>query len=230
VPFVLHLAALTNYGFFRDELAGIYPLLFAAGGVAVERTVRSAGVRNAYALAAAAGTLAFAPLALPLLPEPAFIAYADALRGSLHVGVAESEHHQAARLPQYFADMHAWRELADRVAVVERSLSPEDRANAAVLTQNYGEAAAVDVFGDHTLSVVCGHNNYYLWGSHGSPAVLIVVGGTLRAYARVFRDVRRVQIVVSAYAMPYENDLPIFLARDPRVGLQAFWPQLRHYE
>jgi 4-amino-4-deoxy-L-arabinose transferase-like glycosyltransferase len=211
-------------------LAGIYPLLFAAGGVALEGLVRNAALRGTYALAATAGTLAFAPLALPLLPEPAFIAYAGVLQRSLHVGVAASEHHQAALLPQYFADMHGWRELADRVAVVERSLSPQDRANAAIFAQNYGEAAAVDVFDDHALPVICGHNSYYLWGPHGSHSVLIVVGGSQRLYERAFRDVREVQTVRSPYAMPYENALRIFVARDPRIDLESLWPKLRHYE
>jgi hypothetical protein len=211
-------------------MAGIYPLLFAAGGVALERTVPSAAIRNTYAVLAGAGTLAFAPLALPLLPEPIFVVYAAKLQRTLHIGATASEHHRAARLPQYFADMHGWRELADRVAVVERSLGPADRAGAAIFTQNYGEAAAIDVFGDHALPVISGHNNYYLWGPHGSHPVLIVVGGTLRDTERGYRDVRQAQTVRSAYAMPYENDLPIFVARDPRVDIQTIWPKVRHYE
>jgi hypothetical protein len=210
-------------------LAGIYPLLFAAGGVALERVVRNAAIRNAYAVLAGAGTLAFAPLALPLLPEPIFVGYAAKLQRTLHIGTTDSEHHRAARLPQYFADMHGWRELADRVAVVERSLGPPDRTGAAIFTQNYGEAAAIDVFGDHALPVISGHNNYYLWGPHGSHPVLIVVGAQ-RDAERVYRDVRQAQTVRSAYAMPYENDLPIFLARDPRVDLETIWPKVRHYE
>jgi 4-amino-4-deoxy-L-arabinose transferase-like glycosyltransferase len=211
-------------------LAGVYPLLFAAGGVALERGARNAALRTTYALTATAATLVFAPLALPLLPEPAFIAYAAAMQRIVHVGVPASEHHQAARLPQTFADMHGWRELADRVAVVERSLSPADRASAAIFAQNYGEAAAVDVFGDHALPVISGHNNYYLWGPRGSHPVLIVVGGTQRVYERIFRDVRQAETVRSRYAMPYENDLPIFVARDPRADIAQLWPKLRHYE
>jgi hypothetical protein len=78
--------------------------------------------------------------------------------------------------------------------------------------------------------VISGHNNYYLWGPHGSHPVLIVVGGTQRDAERVYRDVRQAQTVRSAYAMPYENDLPIFVARDPRVDLETIWPKVRHYE
>jgi len=205
--------------------AGLYPLLFGAGGVALEAGVRRAALRYTYAGLATAATLLLAPLALPLLPEPAFIAYAQ----KLHVAPPAMENRRAGPLPQSFADMHGWRELADRVAVVERSLAPADRAQAAVFTQNYGEAAAVDVFGDGAIPVISGHNNYALCGPHGTHPVLIVVGGEQRALERFFGTVRRVEVVRSAYAMPYENDLPIFLARDPRVDFQTFWRAARHY-
>jgi hypothetical protein len=119
--------------------------------------------------------------------------------------------------------MHGWRELADRVAVVERSLTPDQRAQAAIFTQNYGEAAAVDVFGDHGLPVICGHNSYALWGSHGSHNVLIIVGGEKADLERAFRDVRRVEVVRSPYAMPYENDLPIYVAKDPTPDFETIW-------
>jgi uncharacterized membrane protein (GlpM family) len=207
-------------------IAGIYPLLFAAGCCAIERGVRPAALRHTYAALAGLGALALAPLAIPLISEPAYVAYA----ATLHVRPAESEHHRAAALPQLFADMHGWRELADRVSAVERALSPADRDRAAVFTQDYGEAAAIDVFGDRTIPVISGHNNYWLWGSHGTHPVLIIVGGDLRDHEAVFRDVRRVEVVRSPYAMPSVDELPIFLARDPRVDIEAIWPQLRHYD
>lgn len=211
-------------------LAGLYPLLFAAGGVALERAIRSVAIRTAYASIALAGALCFAPLALPLLPEPALVAYQRQLSGTLHIALSDAEHHQRALLPQTFADMHGWRELADRVNVVERSLSPADRAQAAIFTQNYGEAGAIDVFGDGVLDVLCAHNNYFLWGPRGTPRVLIIVGGDKRDHERVFRDVHQVELVRSTYAMPYENDLPIFVARDPKADLGRLWPTLRHYD
>jgi hypothetical protein len=119
--------------------------------------------------------------------------------------------------------MHGWRELADRVAVVERSLTPDERVQAAIFTQNYGEAAAIDVFGDHGLPVICDHHSYALWGSHGSHNVLIMVGAEKADYERAFRDVRRVEAVHSPYAMPYENDLPIYVAKAPLLDLKTLW-------
>ena len=32
------------------------------------------------------------------------------------------------------------------------------------------------------------------------------------------------------YCMPYEDDLPIWLVRDPDVELARAWPELKHYD
>jgi len=40
----------------------------------------------------------------------------------------------------------------------------------------------------------------------------------------------QLRTVRSRDVMPYENDLPIFVARDPRVDIRSISPLLRHYE
>jgi dolichyl-phosphate-mannose-protein mannosyltransferase len=205
-------------------LVGIFPTLFAAGAVAVARWPR---VAVGYALVVAACGLVLAPVALPLFAEPRYIAYREAVLGHDQEPV-EGENLKAGLLPQYFADMHGWRELAATVGSVARSLSPEERARAVVFAQNYGEAAAVELFGDGTLPVASGHNQYFLWGLHGEPEVAIIIGG--RHHERTFGDVRLAATVTTPYAMPYENDLPIYVARQPKVSLSSIWPSVRHYE
>lgn len=206
---------------------GIYPVLFTAGAVAIERLARR--IAFAYAGLIATGALLLVPLATPLLPERTFIAYRTNVLGALHLVPRESEHHAQGALPQYFADMHGWRELADRVAYAERTLSADERAGAAVFGQNYGEAAAVDFFGDGSLPVISGHNSYFLWGPHGDHPVLIIIGGNAADHRRVYADVREIARVHSAYAMPYENDLPIYIARRPKIEFTQIWPQSKSY-
>jgi hypothetical protein len=209
-------------------LAGLYPLLFAAGATGLERVIRPAFVRYAYAALMLAGGLALAPRALPLLDEAHTIAYDRALGAALHVHISESEAGPHGALPQYFADMHGWREIADRVAVAERMLTADERDHAAIFGQNYGEAAAVDFFGDGQLPVISGHNQYGLFGPHGSHTVLIIIGSTKSENEHFFRDVREVARVDAPYAVPEEANVPIFIARDPKVDLVTAWPQLAH--
>ena len=68
-------------------------------------------------------------------------------------------------LPQHYADMFGWPELADAVAKAAASLPEEERARAIVVVGNYGEAGALEMFGAGRLPrVACQHNNWYLWG------------------------------------------------------------------
>jgi hypothetical protein len=69
-------------------------------------------------------------------------------------------------LPQYFADMFGWREMAEQVSAVYRALPVADRERAVFFGRNYGEAAALDVYGPSYQGppAISGHNSYFLWG------------------------------------------------------------------
>jgi hypothetical protein len=213
-------------------LAGLYPALFAAGGVALERVLRIAPVRYTYATLLVAASVVIAPIALPLLDEKTFIAY----RSSAEAMLAERpedespERFAVSVLPQHFADMHGWGTIVERVSDVERTLSVAERTHAAIFTQNFGEAAAIDVLGNGALPVLSGHNNYYLWGSHGEHTIFIIVGGRKADYERAFRDVQQVSTVDNPYARPDQIGVRIFIARDPIRGTRTFWRTIRHYD
>src|SRR6201999_2075244 len=100
-------------------------------------------------------------------------------------------------LPQQFADMFGWPEMAADVARVYRTLPPADRARAAIFGQNYGEAAAMDIFGKPLglPPAISGHNNYYLWGPRGADGnVMIVIGGNLKQEQSLFESVTQVGV------------------------------------
>lgn len=210
-------------------LVGAYPMVFAAGGVAFERLCRRARwVPLGYATLAAAGALAFAPLAVPVLPIESYVPYQDAVLGALHMRLAKAEVADTSAIPQTFADEFGWPELAHAVERASATLTPEERAHAAVYTQNYGEAGAVDFFGTGVPPAISGHNNYYLWGPHGA-TTYIIVGGHIGDYRRAFADVRALETLHTPHAMPFE-DVTIFIARSMRVAPEVLWQHVRHYD
>jgi hypothetical protein len=213
-------------------LAGLYPVLYAAGGVALERILRITAVRYTYATLLVAASVVVAPIALPLLDEKTFIAYRSSAEAMLAERPEEEspENFAVSVLPQHFADMHGWRTIVDRIDDVERKLSPADRANAAIFTQNFGEAAAIDVLGDGRLPVISGHNNYYLWGPHGNHRIFIIVGGRRSDYTSAFGDIRQVSTIDDPYARPDQIGVRIFIARDPLRAPLPFWRSIRHYD
>jgi hypothetical protein len=211
-------------------LCAIYPTLLVFGAVRIEEWVSNATARGAtLAGVIALGALA-APLTLPILPLDLFIRYQKTIGFAPSAG----EHQRLGVLPQYYADMFGWREMAEKVAAVYRSLPPRDRAHAVFFGNNYGEAAAIDVFGRQLglPAAISGHNNYYIWGAHGHDAsvIIIIVGGNTQQYADSFRSFEIAARIDTPYAMPYETDKPVYVLRGLKMSLEEYWSKVKHYE
>ncbi len=214
-----------------NYLIPAYTVLFAGGAVFIESKLRVTALRYAALAFVALEGMMLAPIALPVLPEESFIAYA----ASIGVGPSATagERLKQGRLPQYFADMHGWPEMAAKIAAVYHALPPTERPKAVFFGHNYGEAAAIDVFGRRLglPPAISGHNNYWLWGPQGRDgSVMIVIGGDRADYESKFRSVKVVGRIDSLYAMPYETDKPIYVLRGLKVPLLVLWPKLKHYE
>lgn len=212
-------------------LSAIYPTLLGFGAVAIESWVAGKAARTAaLAVVTLAGAL-LSPFAVPVLPVKTYIAYARA--AGLGASAVAMEHHKMGPLPQVYADMFGWREMAAKVAAVYKALPPVDRAKAVFFGRNYGEAAAIDVFGRRLglPPAISGYNNYFLWGPRGHDgSVVIIIGGNRDEYAKEFRSVEVVGETDNPYAMPYETGQPIYVLRGLKVPLAIYWPKVKEYE
>ena len=211
-------------------LAAAYPTLFAVGAVAFARAVRNGAVRAAYLAAATAVAAIGAPLALPLLDVPALVAYQHAL----HLTVQEQERATGTTpIPQTYADEMGWRDFVREVGTAYATLAPADRARTAILVDNYGEAAALDVYGaPYALPpALSGHNQYYLWGLRGQhPAHLLRVQRDLDALRPYCAAVHDFGTARSPYARPFENRKHIAFCRGVHPPLAQLWPTLKDFE
>jgi hypothetical protein len=208
-----------------------YTILFPAAGAALESWTRGAFAVPARAAAVLliATVLVAAPLAKPLLSEDRYVRYAAALG----IGARSDENHRMGRLPQFFADMHGWREMAESVAKVTGALPPEDRARACIYGQNYGEAAAIDYFARELglPPAISGHNSYWMWGTGACTGeVVVIIAGDREDHLKHFASVEAAGAHRAKDAMPYENELTIFVARGLSVPLRDAWAASKHYD
>ena len=210
--------------------ADVYPIFFAAGGVAIESWTQRARYLRPIALALAVlGGLLFLPYVEPILPEPAFIRFNKAVGPRVGLGVTVTEHQKQTWMTQDWADMHGWPEMAQTVQHVYDGLTPAERAKAVVFAQNYGEASAVAFY--TRIPVISGHNQYYLWGTGGSEAdVMIDIGGHCWTGLHLYRKATQAAIFSNQYVMPYENDSPIYVCRDITQPITRIWHLAKHYE
>jgi len=61
--------------------------------------------------------------------------------------------------------------------------------------------------------VVCPHNSYwYWWDETGTPAT-IIIGGEIEDHLTSLKEVEAAGLHKTKYAIPYENNLTIFIGR-----------------
>jgi hypothetical protein len=217
-----------------EYLAAAFPLGFAPGAVVVEawlsgrpwiRVARWALVATVVARGAVA-----VPFVVPVLPVDRFLAYQAALGAT----PSSTEKKEMGPLPQLYADMFGWRELAGAVAVAAETLTPEERAHAGVLSRTgYGAAAAIELFGPalglpHGIS---GHNSFYTWGPRDADGrAMIVLGGDRAWVEEHFASVAEGARFDCRLCMPYEAHKTIWVARGLKEPMAAFWEDRRHFE
>ena len=222
------LVALHGKGYY---LLPAYPMLLGAGSVWLEEKLVTRPVpwlRTALVTTMLVSAVIAAPMAVPLLPVETFVRYA----AWLGIETPKEERHEMGRLPQFYADMFGWRNIAEQVATVFQSLPPGDQAHAAIFAWNYGDAGAIDYYGPslHIPHAISGHNNYFLWGPGATdPQVIIVIGGPAGRLQKQFGEVRAAGLVIDQNAMPFENNLTIWICREPKISLRQIWPKLKHY-
>ncbi len=212
-------------------LAPAYPMLFAAGGVAVESAfaARLTWLKPVLLSAIFVTGFLFAPLVVPILPPDKLIAYMRAI----HLQPPRTETSHTAALPQVFADQLGWEQMVGSVAHVYHHLRPEDEKRAAIFCQNYGEAGAIDFFGPKLglPPAISGHQNYFFWGPRDwTGDVALVLDTNDEDERNQFTSVQDLgQIVTSPWAMPFERRMHIFLCRDLKMSVQELWPRVKKW-
>jgi hypothetical protein len=214
-------------------LSPAYPALFAAGAYGFQRWIESgrgrAWLQPAYTAIIGITGLLTVPFTLPILAPESFIRLNAMVGGA---GEVKQESLTASELPQNFADRYGWQEMVAAVDEAYRALTPEEQARACILTQNYGEAAAMAYYGKALglPKAISGHNSYYLWGPQGCTGELLIsVGRPLRDLSDAFESVTPGPAWGCKYCMPYENGTWIYIARGLKFPMEEAWPTTKDW-
>ncbi len=198
-------------------------MLYAAGSVSTERQLqslrppRSAILRRLVWTALAVDIAIMAAITLPLAPV-----------NSAWFKVANEENGD-------FREQIGWPELIETVAHIRDSLPAEDRAHLGILTTNYGEAGAVNLYGPqyglpHAIS---GVNSFWEKGyGDPPPEVLIVLGMSRDSVDKKFAACQLAAHSWNRFRVQNEETLEhpdIFVCRGLLQSWPDFWKQFRHF-
>lgn len=213
-------------------LAPAYPMLFAAGAVAIERAFAKpmlAWARASCVIVLLVPTALLLPLGIPILPIQTFLRYQAKLPFKLP---ASEKAHARAVLPHHFAWNFGWEEMVASVAKVYNSLPPEERAKTAIFAENFGEAGAIDLLGPKygLPKAISGHQNYWLWGPRNyTGESVIVVGSRPEGEREHFNHVQVVANLDNPLGAVWEQR-SILLCRGLKWPLREIWPKVKNWD
>ena len=218
IPFALFFFA-KGRGYY---LAPTYPMLFAAGSVLWQRWIASLSaawsraVRGVtFAALAIAGAFSVAFI-IPLNPHIAANNFALRNNGDLREEIG-------------FTDLVA------AVAQVRDSLSPAERDSLGILTGNYGETGAINLYGPayNLPQALSGTNTAWFRGYGNPPPKTLIVVGLSRGYVeRTFDSCRIAGHNGNPYGIKNEEseDHPdIYVCGPPRQPWPQFWTDFQSY-
>lgn len=207
-------------------LAGLYPILFAAGGVSWEMSLKRTFSRILIVLLLVLLTIPILPGAIPFMSAPRLVSYFSKIPpetgGEALVRWEDGKMHP---LPQDYADMLGWDELGG--IMLKACDTIKDKERLMIYCQNYGQAGAVDYCGRcHGLPAVVSFSDaYFLWVpdtiSKKKDVFMYVNNELGEDVDSLFANI----IVAGSIKNPYarEYGTTVYMCREPRGDFSEFW-------
>lgn len=202
-------------------VGALYPMLFAAGAVLWDRLIQWLHLGWRWAVAAvtftaiALGAYGVGRLVLPL--------------GRISPGNFALKNNGDLR------EEIGWTELVAEVARIRDSLTPAERAHMAIITGNYGETGAINLYGpQYGLPPAISGTNTAWYRGYGNPApqTLIVIGQSREDADEMFQSCRLAGHNGNPYGIRNEESIDhpdIFVCGPPRQPWPEFWKRFRHF-
>ncbi len=213
-------------------IAATYPVMFIIGAVTLASAIKGMKGRvavTAWGALAVALSAMIAPMALPVLSVAGLKSYME------HSPLKPQQQEKSFKgtlLPQLFADQLGWHDYTDQVGAAWQKIPAADRAATGIKVENYGEAAALDVYGARygLPPALSGHNQYYLWGLRGQhPVNLLVVQNNPDRLKPYCQNTVILGETYSPDAMAYENGKTIAWCQGLKVDWDTLWPELKNF-
>jgi len=144
----VYIAVLSVFLLLRGKsyyMAGLYPFMFAAGGVAWEKILNKLTPRIILVALLLLLSMPLVPAGVPVMKAPGLASYFEKMPKRGAEALLRWEDGQMHSLPQDFADMLGWDELAE--IVINASDTVSDKGRIMIYGENYGQAGALDHFG-----------------------------------------------------------------------------------
>ena len=198
---------------------GLYPVLFALGGYAVDKYFKPYMKYATIALVILI-SLPMLPFSLPVYSHEKIEEYSAKTAEFTN----RWEDGKIYNIPQDYADMTGWKELSSIVIQHYNSLSQSERDSCLIYGENYGQAGAINFYGKkHGLpSPICFNDNFIFWAPDSiANAPLIYINDEVGDIDFLFDSYKKIGQVDNKYFR--ENGLQVYYCTQPRDTFRIFY-------
>jgi tetratricopeptide (TPR) repeat protein len=211
-------------------LIPLYTILISVGSIKISDYIDNFSVKKAKVLKFALPivyillSMPLLPMFLPVLPVEKFVGYAELL--GVDAGV-KFENNRLKQLPQYYADRFGWEEMVSKIAEVFQKIPENERNEFGIITENWGEAGAVyfyrNKYGLPEPITLHGWFYFETLRTNYFKHKYISIGIPLEKLNFLFKDVRQEGLFTHPYCMPYENNRPVYICKEPKFDPKEYW-------
>jgi hypothetical protein len=167
------------------------------------------------------------PFGIPVLPLNQLLTYAEKTKHLIIYPFYRWEDGKVHKIPQVYADMTGWHELAGYVSKAYSMISEEEQKRCTIYVESdYGNAGAINYYGkEYNLpDAVTFLDSYVIWAPDTIPdGPFIYVNSEIGDIRKLFRNVIKIGSVSNPFSR--ENGLLVFLCTDPATNVQEIYRQ-----
>lgn len=211
--------------------AGIYPFLIAAGCVFISFYVKNKVAQSGIIVFLIAIIVPLLPFGIPFMQAQKLANYFDKLES---YGIDAGRIHEDGQkygLPQDYADMMGWYDIAD--LATEAYNQVEDKSSTAIFGENYGIAGAISLIGKRRglPEAISFSDTYEYWAPEQfDPDLtsLIYVNDELGSNVEaLFDDFKIIGSVTDTLSRQY--GVTVYLCQKPNRSFNEFWAEVWAY-
>jgi hypothetical protein len=205
---------------------GVFPFLISAGAVSYERWIKKTWLRIVVPLSLVLLTIPTLPLGLPVFSEQGMVTYFKTVEDKFGIQLGRRfEDRSIHSLPQDYADMLGWEELA-LLAEKAYQMVPDKKASL-IYCENYGQAGAITIIGKKygLPEAVSFNESFRYWiptGFNPDISSFIYINHELgKDVARMFGKITLVGQISDPNAR--ELGAKVYLCQEPVSSFNEFW-------
>jgi len=209
---------------------GAFPMLFAAGGICIQKALNRLRPLIQYSIIAVclAPTAFLIPIAVPILNFGSVLKLFELTSKSGLSFIVKWEDQKEHATTQDYADMLGWEDMAQYVSKAYHSIPVNEQSETTIFADNYGQAGAISHFRTkyNLPEPISLSSSFALWSPESFPRkYIIIITDDVEDIAKAYGNNKKIGVTSNPYAR--EKGTGIYLLSNPKLDILPYYSKIR---